>query len=342
ERRHHLTRAGAGRARSVRRLGCPDAGRPAATSADHDLRRGRHRCRARPARRAARDGIDDTARGHGRLLPRRQRRGRPPVRQRLRAPAGTPRPRQAPPLPRLAELPAHAAVPVHGRCDGHRYARHAHRRRSLVERRLRERPEGRDRDAAVHDRLRRRHRHARAERLAHGAGPLHEPHGERRSVREQLLAAEQQRLLWAGAPLGLLQPPLQPEPDAGFTELGAFGGSRQNIDSDYFFPDIKAGNDIAVYHVPVTPPETFGSVITLTLSTDVDALIAGTGISATPDGVGKIDLFTNGDIVDVELNGDLRAGQIISTANDVTLFSPQAVLDAQNGTGTLGTDPTPT
>src|SRR5262249_6726767 len=58
--------------------------------------------------------------------------------------------------------------------------------------------------------------------------------------------------------------------------------------------------------------------------------------------VGKIDLFTNGDIVDVELNGDLRAGQIISTANDVTLFSPQAVLDAQNGTGTLGTDPTPT
>ena len=60
--------------------------------------------------------------------------------------------------------------------------------------------------------------------------------------------------------------PVSPETDAGFTELGAFGGNRTTINSDYFFPDIKAGNDIAVYHVPTTLPETFGSVITLTLS----------------------------------------------------------------------------
>src|SRR5262249_2817717 len=125
-----------------------------------------------------------------------------------------------------------------------------------------------------------------------------------------------------------------------YTELGAFGGNRQTIDSDYFFPDLKAGRDIAVYHVPTTLPETFGSVITITASTDVDASLSGTGISSTPDGIGKIDLFTNGFVYDVELNGDLRAGQIISTVDDVTLVSPRRVLDAEDGTGTLGTDPT--
>ncbi len=133
-----------------------------------------------------------------------------------------------------------------------------------------------------------------------------------------------------------------PSTGGDYTELGAFGGTRTTIDSDYFFPDLKAGRDIAVYHVPTTLPETFGSTITLTLSTDVDAALSGVGISSTPDNVGKIDLFTNGFVYDVELNGDLRAGQIVSTVNDVTLVAPRSVIDGEDGTGTLGSDPTPT
>ena len=82
--------------------------------------------------------------------------------------------------------------------------------------------------------------------------------------------------------------------------------------------------------------------LTLALVDPVDALLSGTGITSSPDGIGKIDLYTNGFVYDIELNGDLRAGQIISTASDVTLVAPRSVLDAENGTGVLGTDPTHT
>ena len=72
----------------------------------------------------------------------------------------------------------------------------------------------------------------------------------------------------------------RPDTGGAFTELGAFGGNRQTIDSDYFFPHLRAGNDISVYHVPATAPETLDSVISITGHTDVDALLTGTGISS--------------------------------------------------------------
>ena len=63
---------------------------------------------------------------------------------------------------------------------------------------------------------------------------------------------------------------------------------------------------------------------------------------STEDHVGRIDLLTNGSIVDTETSSDLRVGSIVSTASNVTLNSPAAVLDAESGAGMLGTDPTPT
>src|SRR4029079_742607 len=54
--------------------------------------------------------------------------------------------------------------------------------------------------------------------------------------------------------------------------------------------------------------------------------------SETDDGiaidVAQIFLFTNGNITDTELNGDLLAGHIESTAGDVPLNSPARILDA--------------
>ena len=137
------------------------------------------------------------------------------------------------------------------------------------------------------------------------------------------------------------------QPDVGTdaaTELGAFGGTRTTIDSDYTFSDIRAGNDISIQHV-ANGSGGYGSTITYTASTDVDATLTeadGGAVIATSDNVGKIDMTTNGFITISEQNGDLRAGDITSTASDVTLTSPASILDAQDGTGTLGTDPTET
>ena len=53
-------------------------------------------------------------------------------------------------------------------------------------------------------------------------------------------------------------------------------------------------------------------------------------------------MTTNGFITVTERSGDLRAGDITSTASDVTLTSPARILDAERGDGLLGSDPTPT
>ena len=122
----------------------------------------------------------------------------------------------------------------------------------------------------------------------------------------------------------LLPPPLPPRPQVGgppYTELGAFGGDREVIDSDYFFPLIDGGRDIRIQHVR-NGLGGFDSVITITASTDVDANV---------DGDGKIDVLTNGFVHIVEWSGDLRAGEIVSTDDDVTLYSPRRILDAETG-----------
>ena len=53
-------------------------------------------------------------------------------------------------------------------------------------------------------------------------------------------------------------------------------------------------------------------------------------------------MTTNGFITVTERAGDLRVGDIRSTASDVTLTSPARILDAERGDGLLGSDPTPT
>ncbi len=53
-------------------------------------------------------------------------------------------------------------------------------------------------------------------------------------------------------------------------------------------------------------------------------------------------MTTNGFVTVTERSGDLRAGAITSTASDVTLTSPERILDAERGDGLLGSDPTPT
>ena len=46
-------------------------------------------------------------------------------------------------------------------------------------------------------------------------------------------------------------------------------------------------------------------------------------------GQGRIDVYTNGDVSLTEVQGDLRAGSITSTQNDVTLVAQAGIVDAQ-------------
>ena len=144
-------------------------------------------------------------------------------------------------------------------------------------------------------------------------------------------------------PAGHLQEPLPARHDrrARLNDdvLRAFGNDRTNFDSAYTFTDLSAGNNIHVFH------NSTATTITFTAFTDVDATLNDLDNGApmsTEDHVGRIDLYTNGFIVDTETSSDLRVGSIASTNGDVTLNSPAAVLDAESGAGMLGTDPTPT
>ena len=128
-------------------------------------------------------------------------------------------------------------------------------------------------------------------------------------------------------------------PDPNEDVLRAFGHNRTNLDSAYTFSDLSAGNNIHVFH------NSTATTITFTAFTNVDATLndldTGAPVS-TEDHIGRIDLLTNGSIVDTETSSDLRVGSIDSTNGDVTLKSPAAVLDAESGAGMLGTDPTTT
>ena len=142
----------------------------------------------------------------------------------------------------------------------------------------------------------------------------------------------------------------RPTQNNPYTNLGAFNSTGTPIDSAYTFSDVRAGNDISIQHKRNTA-NFFGTTISFTATTDVDATLTdigmtqsvGTGQSlSTSDGVGKVDMTTNGFVRVTERTGDLRVGAITSTASDVTLFSPHRILDAESGAGVLGTDPTAT
>ena len=126
--------------------------------------------------------------------------------------------------------------------------------------------------------------------------------------------------------------------------LIAYAADTKPINADYTFTDpgtphgtgLIAGNDIDIHH------DSQATAITFTAYQVIDGTFSFEGRSyGSNNNVGRIDLLTNGSIVDTEASGNLRAGQIISTGKcssgslcpspipaDVTLSSPAAVLDA--------------
>ncbi|MBI1398269.1 MAG: LEPR-XLL domain-containing protein, partial [Betaproteobacteria bacterium] len=95
--------------------------------------------------------------------------------------------------------------------------------------------------------------------------------------------------------------------------VGVFGTGTTAVDSTTVFDLIRAGGDI---HVRAE----FGATrMTLVGTTDLT-------------GEGAVDIFTNGDITLVELDGDLRVGRIESTDGDVTLTAPASIVDAHGDT----------
>ena len=150
--------------------------------------------------------------------------------------------------------------------------------------------------------------------------------------------------------------------------LVAYGIVLTKIDANYRFcgdnscttAGVTAGHNIDIHHSSTAANVTFDVL------SNVDATFADSNRSGlTPgnhDNSGRIDLKTNGSILDIEMASDLRAGQIWSTGvcdagspcslavaaawfvnafGDVTLRSPGAILDAESDAGVLGTDPNP-
>ncbi|MGH3744214.1 MAG: hypothetical protein ACRDTP_05085, partial [Mycobacteriales bacterium] len=142
--------------------------------------------------------------------------------------------------------------------------------------------------------------------------------------------------------------------------LMALGTTNVAVNSDYTFtdppsalaePGLIAGTDIYVHH------DSQATDLTLTLYTVVDGTFTARNgqTFGSADNTGRIDLYTNGSIVDTENRGNLRVGQIESTgvcasstlcpakvAADVTLNSPAAVLDASGDAAPASDRPTTT
>jgi LPXTG-motif cell wall-anchored protein len=115
-------------------------------------------------------------------------------------------------------------------------------------------------------------------------------------------------------------PDKTPAPDLSLV-LTAFGTTNSPYASTYVFTDLSAGNDIMVEHTATS------ANLDIDATTNVDATLVGAEFPvpfSTSDGVGEIDIFTNGSIVDTETVGDLRVGTITSTDSDVTLIASDA------------------
>ncbi|MBI1395302.1 MAG: LEPR-XLL domain-containing protein, partial [Betaproteobacteria bacterium] len=103
------------------------------------------------------------------------------------------------------------------------------------------------------------------------------------------------------------------KPDGGGPVFSApvsvFGTGSSLEDTDVRIVLLKAGGNISVN-------ANFGSTrIDITGYTDVT-------------GSGHIDVYTNGDIVLTEVDGDMRVGSIVSTIGDVTLTAAAGIVDA--------------
>ena len=125
--------------------------------------------------------------------------------------------------------------------------------------------------------------------------------------------------------------------------LVAFGHVYAPIDSIVTFSDVSAGNNIDLCHGATFCSTDSFTTIPFLVYSDVDATLHANMFGwddghtmSTENNVGQIDEYTNGNIVDSELNGNLRVGQIFSTGASVGLLSQTMVLDAANDPGSAG------
>ncbi|MCB1998993.1 MAG: LEPR-XLL domain-containing protein, partial [Rhodoferax sp.] len=119
-------------------------------------------------------------------------------------------------------------------------------------------------------------------------------------------------------------------PDGGaarFQDLGAFGGSTQTPrDTVYDFRDLDTSGNRTM--AGLIAGDTDGNIIvTARQSQPAEIQISVVGITDIL-GSGHIDVLTNGSIVLAEHAGDMRVGDIHSTADDVTLTAPASIVDA--------------
>src|SRR5690606_30255943 len=121
--------------------------------------------------------------------------------------------------------------------------------------------------------------------------------------------------------------------------LIAFDTAPANVtptSSGYIFSDVRAGEVIGIRH---SSPDT---TITFTVTSDVDADIPNPYESGAmwsqSDGSGRIDLFTNGWIVEHETVGDMLVGTIESTDADVTLLADDALASIVDAEGDADAD----
>ena len=112
---------------------------------------------------------------------------------------------------------------------------------------------------------------------------------------------------------------------------------------------MSAGNNIFLCHGATSCSTDSATTIPFVVFSDVDANLRANmfgwddnHVLSTEDGAGQIDEYTNGFIIDSELNSDLRVGQIFSTGSNVFLLSKALILDAANDPGSTssldGTD----
>ncbi|HEY3486388.1 MAG TPA: hypothetical protein VGK49_13445, partial [Ilumatobacteraceae bacterium] len=106
-------------------------------------------------------------------------------------------------------------------------------------------------------------------------------------------------------------------PDA---EPGAFGGNGVEVESTYNYLFLDAGGEVFDGDIDIRAFDPSPSATRINI-------IALTEIRQN----GNIDIDTNGFVTITEDTQDLRAGQIRSTDDHVTLFAPRSIVDAPSG-----------
>ncbi len=104
----------------------------------------------------------------------------------------------------------------------------------------------------------------------------------------------------------------------------SYGGNSKDIKATYNFVNPQDGTAGLIAN---GDPDTGNIIVKAEKSAPDDIEVNVTGITEIL-GSGHIDVLTNGFITLTEQTGDMRVGNITSTANDVTLTAPQWIVDA--------------